>query len=252
MKKIGLYCFCFLTVLLTWAQGIHDSTAIFRISRADLAGENLVGGVQDGESDTSYYQQRIYDGKELIVFLFAIKNRTNTFERFPIEEFVFWADGKAIVEPDGEEPFAVVAGDYFVQPKGFKGKFNFVSGDEPHLELALVSKRRADSTSISPMTKALLIEPNIIAGSSEDHKGEQVEIYSGIELTVNLVRHEKRTFSGNQKERLVHVLSGMLTAGGETFYPGDFFIVPANFSGDLTSIGFRPFRGLEVYQVDPK
>ena len=252
MKKNGLCLFYFLAVLQTWAQGIPDSTTIFKISRADLAGENLVGGVQAGETDTSYYQQRIYDGKEFIVFLFSIKNRTNTFERFPIEEFVFWADGKAIVEPESEPSFEVVAGDYFIQPKGFKGKFNFVSGDEPHLELALVSKRRADSASVSPMTKALLIDPTILAGSSEDHQGELVEIYSGIELTVNLVRHAKRTFSGKQKERLMHVLSGILTAGEETFYPGDFFIIPANFSGDLTSIGFRPFRGLEVYQVDPK
>jgi len=250
MKKIGVLISYFLVVLFVHAQDNPENSNIFRISRADLAGENLTPGVQQGESDTSYYQRKVYDGEAFRIYLVAIKNRTNTFESFPIEEFILWLDGKAIVEPEGEEPLTIQAGNYFIQPKGFKGKFNFVSGDEPHLELALVSKKRADSATVSPMTKALILDPNILSGSSEKHQGELSQIYPGVELEVNLVRHEQRTFTGTQKERLIHVVSGIIEVQGKTFYPGDFFVIPASFSGQWKSVGFRPFRALEVLVSD--
>lgn len=125
-----------------------------------------------------------------------------------------------------------------------------MSGNPPHLEIALVSKRRADSASVSPMTKAMILDPNILSGSSEAHAGDSAPVYRGVELDVNLVCYQNRTFSGNQKERLIHVLSGILTMEGETFYPGDFFVIPAAFSGEWRVTSFRPFRALEVYIVD--
>lgn len=252
MKQIGLTICYFLMAWTLPAQS--DSQGIIAISREDLAGENLRPAMQPGETDTSYYQQKAYDGTDFVIYLVAIKNRTNEFQRFPIEEFIYWADGKAIVEPAEDEPFAVQAGDYFIQPKGFQGKFNFVSGDEPHLELALISKKRADSASVSPMTKAMIIEPNILSGSSEAHAGEEAVIYSGVELHVNLVRHRERSFAGNGKERLIHLLSGTLTmeSGGaeERFYPGDFFVIPQGFSGQWKSDSFRTLRAIEVMQIN--
>ena len=252
MKKIGLTIGYF---LLTWIlQAQSNSPEIVAISREDLAGENLTPAIQAGETDTSYYQQKAYDGTDFVIYLVAIKNRTNEFQRFPIEEFIFWADGKAIVEPDDEQPFTIQASDYFIQPKGFKGKFNFVSGDEPHLELAMVSKKRADSASVSPMTKAMIIESNILSGSSELHAGEEALIYSGAELHVNLVRHRERLFADNEKERLIHLLSGTLTMKSNgvemKFYPGDFFVIPKGFSGTWKSDSFRTLRAIEVMQVD--
>ena len=250
MKKTGLVIGLLLMLVGAQAQETSVSSELFRIPRADLAGENLTPNVQQGESDTSYYQQRIYSGTDFSIYLVAIENRPNTFERFPIEEFILWLDGKAIVEPVGEAPLTIQAGDYFVQPKGFQGSFNFVSGNPPHLEIALVSKRRADSASVSPVTKAMILDPNILSGSSEAHTGESAPVYRGVELEVNLVRYPNRTFEGTQKERLIHVLSGILTIEGETFYPGDFFVIPAAFSGEWQMTSFRPFRALEVYTVD--
>ncbi len=250
MKKTGLILGSIFLFLVASGQDVKESSKVFKISEEDLAGENLTPGVQNGESDTSYYQQRVYDGTDFIIFLVAINNRTNEFGRFPLEEFILWADGKAIVEPDGEEPFEIQAGDYFIQPKGFKGKFNFVSGDEPHLELSLISKKRADSALVSPMTKAMIIDPDILSGSSEQYAGEISTIYSGVEIEVNLVRTEKRIFQGNQKETLIHLLSGILLIDDQRFYPGDFLVIPEDFVGEWESVGFRPFRALEVYQVD--
>lgn len=255
MKKILFLSVCFLSRLFPCAGQEVGLDAVFKVSKQDLAGENLQPRKLDGEDDPTFLHRKIFDGEDLRIYMVAIGNRTNEFERFPIEEFIFWANGKAVVEPSEGEPFEVQSGDYFIQPKGFNGKFNFVSGDPLHLELAVTSKVRADSSVVSPISKALVIDRDIVSGASESHMKERSLIYHGVELALYLVRSSKRSFQNNSKERVFHVLNGILslkdTQNNELlFYPGDFFVIPLGFEGEWRSIGSQAFRAFEVHQID--
>ena len=232
------------------ANSLAQSPAIFRLSQDDLAGENLTLL----ETEKPYYQRKAYDGTDLAIFILAIDNVTNEFESFPLEEFIFWKNGKAIVEPVDAPSFEVQAGDYFIQPKGFKGRFNFVSGDEYHLEFSIITKERAPKEAISPISHAMVIERDILSGSSKKHMGDEVNLYSGVELEVNLLRTKEITFDGTAKERVIHLINGVLTMTAkdgkeEVFYPGDFFVIPEGFEGTWQSTGLQALRAFEIYKA---
>lgn len=232
-------------------SALAQSPTLFRLSQDDLAGENLTLL----ETEKPYYQRRAYVGTDLAIFILAIDNVTNEFESFPLEEFIFWKNGKAIVEPAGDAAFEVQAGDYFIQPKGFKGKFNFVGGDDYHLEFSIITKERAAEEVVSPISKAMVIERDILSGASQEHMGDEVNLYSGVELAVNLVRTKAITFDKNPFERVIHVINGVLTltsANGdkEVFYPGDFFVIPEGYEGSWQSTGLQALRAFEIYKAD--
>ena len=255
MRKLGLIiCILLLSRSIAIAQG-NESSGLFKISRSNLAGENLSPRKLNGEDDDTFQQRVVFNGEDLIIYVVAIGNRTNEFGRFPIEEFIYWINGKARVEPNGEDSFDVQAGDYFIQPKGFSGKFNFVSGDPLHLELSVISKKRADSAVVSSISKAMVIERDVLSGSGDYKEGEDIQIYSGVELVLNLVRHEHRTFTNTSKDRVIHVLNGIISITDEMnqetiFYPGDFFVLSKGFTGKWESTGSQAFRGFEVMQIE--
>ena len=227
----------------------QDNSTVFKISKELLAGEGL-DNIEQQDTTRTVYQKRVYDGKEFAVFMVAIGTGiTNEFNGFPLEEFIFWMNGKAVVEPEGEDPFSIYTGDYFIQAKGFRGKWNFEDIGGVHLELAVVAKNRPDSTFKSPMTKAMVIDRDIVSGVS---RPENDQVYRGPELSVNLIDKEE-DFSKSTKERMIHVLNGVLTvtAGGEEhqFFPGDFFVVPENFDGEWSSSSVQNLRAFEVYKT---
>ncbi len=254
MKNLGLVVCLFLLGRFVVAQN-NSPAGVFKISKADLSGENLSPRKLNGEDDYTFQQKVAFDGEDLRIYMVAIGNRTNEFGRFPVEEFIYWINGKARVEPNGGDSFEIQSGDYFIQPKGFSGKFNFVSGDPLHLELAVVSTRRADSAAVSSIRKAMAIEPDVLSGSGKYKGEENIQIYSGVELELNLVKEENRTFSDDAKDRVIHVLNGLLTVQDQNevetiFYPGDFFVLTKGFTGNWESTGAQAFRGFEVYQVE--
>ena len=239
-----------LFIAITSLSFSQQSPSIYKISNELLAGEGL-DVIPQKDSTRTVYQKKVYDGKDLAVFIVAIGTGiTNEFRSFPLEEFIFWMNGKAVVEPVGEDPISVYTGDYFIQAKGFNGKWNFVDIGGVHLELALVAKNRPDSTFKSPMFKALVIDRDIISGVSKptDHL-----IYEGPELTVNLLTQSNQ-LENLTNERMLHVLNGTLTLMEEnqteqTFYPGDFFVVPEGFNGTWTSTSIQNLRVFEVYKT---
>lgn len=236
------------SVLLSFCVGAQEAQQeIYKIPQALLAGEGL-DKIAQQDSSRTVYQKRVYDGSDFAVYIVAIETDiTNTFESFPFEEFIYWINGKAVVEPVGEPAFEVHSGDYFIQAKGYNGKWNFIDNGGLHLELALVAKNRPDSTFKSPMTKALVFDRNILSGVQKPADGQ---IYSGPELTVNLLESAAQIDELN-KEKLLHVLSGVLVftaADGvqQTYYPGDFFVVPADMSGAWYSDSLQGLRLIEV------
>jgi len=168
-----------------------------------------------------------------------------------MEEFIFWMNGKAVVEPEGEEAFPVYSGDYFIQAKGFHGKWNFEDIGSIHLELALVAKNRPDSTFKSPITKALVIDRDILSGTVKPKNGL---IYEGPELTVKALTSPKELDKKTSQERMIHVLNGVLNITDQDsiehiFYPGDFLVLSEDFKGSFSSTSLQKLRVLEVYKT---
>ena len=248
MKKI-LIIAAILVTQLSWAQEQKEKPKIVKIPASLLAGEGLTNIPQE-DSTRTVYQELVYSGVDLAVFMVAIGTGiTNEFDGFPLEEFIFWANGKAVVEPVGETPFSVHTGDYFIQAKGFRGKWNFIDIGGPHLELALIAKHRPDSTFKSPMSKAMVLDRDLLSGVSKPKNGR---IYEGPELTVNLLT-EASQFEKASQERMLHILNGTLTIlskdGPEKYLPGDFLVIPADYECAFETSSIQKIRVLEVYKT---
>ncbi len=244
---VGLLC---LQGLLA-QQTIKKSKPIYKVSKELLAGEGLPH-IKQKDSTKKVYQKKIYDGKNLSLYIVAIGTGiTNEFTNFPLEGFIFWINGKAIVNPANEASFEVHSGDYFIQAKGFKGTWHFVDNGGLHLELALIAKNRPDSLHKSPISKALVIDRNIISGIQKNNKKSEI-IYSGAELDVKLIRNKHKVFEKNFQECMLHVINGIVEITDDTsqekqiFYPGDFFIIPEEFKGSWSSSSLQDLRILEV------
>ena len=253
MKKVlMIWSIGLLLVQGTIAQeNVKKSIAIHKISKELLAGEGL-DYIKHKEPDKTVYQKKVYDGETFAIFMVAIgTNITNKFESFPLEEFIFWKNGKAIVTPDEEKPFEVQSGDYFIQAKGFKGSWNFVDIGGVHLELSLIAKNRAESPKKSPILQAIVIDRNLISGVHNSKKDVDV-IYQGAEVNLKLIRTKEKVLNGTTPERLIHILNGVVTITddttqkGQVFYPGDFFIIPNGFKGSWHSDSLQDLRMFEV------
>ncbi|MEM9931564.1 MAG: cupin domain-containing protein [Bacteroidota bacterium] len=252
MYRYAFLLFLLLCTSLAAAQtAAADASAVVSISAEMLAGENLTFRPQK-DSTRTVYQDLVYDGEDIAVFIVAIGTGiTNEFSGFPLEEFIYWINGKAWVEPDKAAPFAVHAGDYFIQAKGFNGKWNFVENGGLHLELALIAKNRPDSTVTSPISRAMVIDRDIISGVNAQ---AQYALYRGAEIDVNVIRQVTQV-TAQQRERLLHVLAGVLTAKDKAgnvqhYYPGDFLVVPAGNQNEWSSNSLQQLRLLEVYKAD--
>jgi len=251
MIKLLLTCVtCMAMATNTLAQHAQNTPTIYKISQKLLAGQGL-NKIRQADTSRTVYQKKVYDGVDLAVYMVAIGTGiTNEFKNFPLEEFVFWMNGEAIVEPEGEEPFAIYSGDYFIQPKGFVGKWNFVDIGGVHLELSVIAKNRPDSSFKSPMAYAMVLNRDIISGV---HKPVNETVYRGPELTVRLI-HDQSQFDDSPQERMFHVLSGVLTIKVEGqverhFYPGDFFVVSEGGTASFSTSSVQGLRVLEVYKT---
>ena len=235
----------------TQAQQTHENAqSIYKIPPELLAGEGL-DSIPQQDTTRTVFQKLVYSGQDLAIFMVAIGTGiTNEFKGFPLEEFIFWANGKAVVEPEGEEPFDVNTGDYFVQAKGFNGKWNFVDIGGVHLELALIAKHRPDSTVTSSISHAQVLDKDMLSGVTVP---ENRKVYEGVEITVNLINEPSQLINVSQ-ERMLHVLNGVLTVTGpdaveQKYYPGDFLVVQEGYQARWSSNSLQQLRVLELYKT---
>lgn len=252
MKRRLLYCIISL-ILGGQVFAQQEQPSVYKIPDTLLAGEGLKKIAQADSSRTAY-QRKVFDGEEIAVYIVAIGTGiTNTFTSFPMEEFIYWINGKAIVEPTGAVPFSIYSGDYFIQAKGFNGNWNFVDNGGLHLELALIAKNRPDSTFKSPINHAMVLDRDMLSGVvMPDDK----IIYSGPELTLRLVTDIKQ-LKEPQYERMIHLLSGIVevtSPEGKSYrlYPGDFFVVSESISCEWKHQGNQQLRVLEVHKTKLK
>ena len=190
-----------LSLLVLFLGSLHaqENQKIYKISKELLAGEGL-DKIKQKDATRTVYQKKVFNGEDIAIFMVAIGTGiTNEFESFPLEEFIFWMNGKAIITPKGQASFEVQTGDYFIQAKGFNGKWNFVDINGVHLELSVIARNRPDATFKSPIDKAMIIDRDIISGVKKPENGL---IYKGPELTVNLL-HTKKDLAKSSQERML-------------------------------------------------
>ena len=244
------------TLLFSQATTKDSIIEPFKIEDKYLSGLDLPKVTIKAHPDREYYQKRLYKGSELSVYILSSETALNEIDNFSIDEFVYYINGKAEIETKDGSVLNFYAGDYLFVPKGFSGNWTNNGGNKLHLELSVISNKRADSTKISKAQNPFLLDKELISGigltQSDGSKYKDI-LYSGVELEV-LTESETptiREINGNEQEEFIHLLTGSLTihpknGEAQTYFKGDFFILPKGFSGTWESKGL--LRIIKVIQ----
>ena len=206
----------------------------------------------------TYFQKTIYKGKELSVFVLSSETATNKIEKFPIDEFVYYINGKATVK-NSKEKVNFYAGDYLAVPKGFSGNWTNNGGNKYHLELSVIANKRSKKTNNSKEKFPFVLNRELLSGigiTKQDSINFKDVLYKGSELEISTISEKPnvKKLNRNSKEEFIHILIGKVTltsssGKSETFYKGDFFIIPKDFEGIWKSEGQNLLRYLKVTQV---
>ncbi len=244
----------------SFAQEMPKDSLIepFKIDNRFLSGLDIPQLRLKSNPKREYYKKRIYNGSELSVDIMSSEFVSNKINNFPIDEFVYYINGKADISAKDSTTVTFYSGDYLFVPKGFSGNWTNNGGNRLHLELSVVSKQRADSSQISNAKMPFLLDRELISGiglTKLDATSYKDTLYLGVELVV-LTESEtptKKQISENPKEQFIHILNGGLTIQPEnglpqTYLKGDFFILPKGFSGSWISEGQNLLRILKVIQ----
>ena len=225
------------------------------IGKDELSGLDIPKFKLKDHPDRDYYQKMFYVGEELMVFILASETANNKIESFPLEEFVYFANGKADIEMKDGGKINFLAGDYIFVPKGFAANWKNI-GNKYHLELSVISRKRSDKEAVSKIKKPLLLDREVLAGiglTKDSKTTYKNTLYSGLELEINVEAEEstEKEITKLEREQVINVLAGKVTitpknAEPQTFYMGDFFILSKNFTGKWQSTGANLFRALRI------
>ena len=212
----------------------------------------------EAHPEREYYQKRIYKGSELSVYILSSETVVNEINNFPIDEFVYYINGRADVETKDSTVITFYSGDYLFVPKGFSGNWTNNGGNKLHLELSVISNNRAGSKEISPAKVPFLLDRELMSGiglTKYDSENYKNILYSGVELEVvtEAETPTRKDIYKNEKEQFIHILTGSLTIHSingqpQTYYKGDFIILPKGFSGIWESKSNGLFRILKVIE----
>ena len=228
----------------------------FKIEESILSGMDIPKLKLDDHPEREYFQKRIYAGSELSIFILSSETALNEIKDFPIDEFVYYINGRADIITSDNESLSFYSGDYLFVPKGFSGNWTNNGGNTFHLELSVITNKRSDSTLTPKAKKPFLLDRELLSGiglTKVDSIHYRDLIYSGLELDV-ITESSKpsiRNIPYLEKEILIHVLNGIVTIKPDrdevyTFYKGDFFVLPKGFKGSWKSKGQSLSRVLKV------
>lgn len=231
----------------------------FKIEDRFLSGLDIPPLQLKAHPEREYFQTRIYKGTALSIYMLSSETAVNDIPNFSIDEFVYYLNGKADIEPKDGGSFSFHSNDYLFVPKGFSGKWTNNGGSKYHLELSVISNKRAADSLKSSVNVPFLLDKALLSGIgiTEISPGKYRDtLYEGVELAVTTESEEpcEREIVNHSKEQLIHVLNGSVTitpknGNARTFYKGDFFVLPKGFIGRWKSEGQNLFRSLIVQQV---
>ena len=229
------------------------------LDKAILSGLNLEPVTASwAPKDRELFSRVVYSGKKFDVTVMAGNTAKTQFKDYDVDEFVYVINGQATLT--GEDGIAQTfhTGDFFVVPKGFSGEWHS-QGNRYYQELIVIMKERYDGTN-KGNTRPVLINKTKLSGlgigrirwaADPDREVYREVLYDGLELDVAIVAGATATteLSEPGTEEFVYVVNGSATLvprGGksQTFYTGDFFVVPEGFIGTWTSTGNHLYREL--------
>ncbi|MEM9822884.1 MAG: cupin domain-containing protein [Bacteroidota bacterium] len=212
------------------------------------------------EPEKQFYQKRLYRGADISVYVVSTGTWTNTINNYSFDEYIYLFHGEAITEPQNGASQIFRSGDTFFAPKGYNGKWIVNAGQHLHYELSVITTKRADSTQVVEGLMHQLFDPAILSGTSIEFGADGLyskTLVRGAELTIRMKAEQPRekSITDPMKEQLIQLLSGQLqisdeAQGAQTFYAGDFFVLPKGFKGKWKSEGHGLIKYLTVEKTD--
>ncbi|WP_394746905.1 cupin domain-containing protein [Spongiimicrobium salis] len=225
------------------------------MNKSVLSGVGLQKVDLKDEPEKKFYQQQLFRGEDISVYVVSTNTWNNEFKNFWFDEFVYMYHGEALVKPQNGKAQRFHSGDYFFAPKGYTGAWEIKAGNYLHYELSVITTKRTDSTITSKALSHQLFDRATLSGTQIqlDHDGKYSEILKkGVELTVSLKAEKPAEWKIEAaKERLIQLLSGQVTInipGGmaKAFYSGDFFVIPKDLEGTWKSEGHGLVKYLTI------
>tara|TARA_R110000824_G_scaffold7892_6_gene35942 strand:+ start:57460 stop:58245 length:786 start_codon:yes stop_codon:yes gene_type:complete len=255
MKAIKVLVTCLCSLALSSPLYAQD---IVRLDKATLSGLGLEGG--PNAEGIMRYGKTLYDGDKFNVSVAAGNGPDNIevieVESFPVQEFCYLINGSAtFIGKDGQTA-TFNTGDFFIIPLGWGGTM-ITQGNSLYQVLLVISDERGEAI---PGAFPTMVNPTYMSGlgldvssfppAGEDAESNRKTIWDGSELEITIM--DVISNSGDftdMSEEFVYVLNGSATLtqlGGEpqTFYTGDFFVVPEGWDGNWTVEGNHLYREL--------
>jgi len=259
MKKIITILFTGCALGLFGQQKLDSVINPVTFNKRELSGLDIPRRVLNDYPNRDFFQKRLYKGSELSVYILSSETATNELTNFPIEEFIYFMNGKAKIEPKDAEEKTFLQGDYIIMPKGYTGKWTNQGGNKYHLELSVISNKRTDSTLTSKLKTPTILNKELLSGVgifSQDSTNYYDILYSGIELTIATKSEmpTERKITNLNEDKFIRILNGILTltpkkGSPKIFYKDDILIIPKNFTGTWKSEAANLFRALVVTQA---
>lgn len=240
---------------IAFSSQLYAQQDIVRLDKATLSGLGLEGGAD--ENGIMRYGKTLYDGDIFNVSVAAGNGPDNIevleIDSFPIQEFCYLINGSAtFISEDGTtETFNT--GDFFVIPLGWSGTF-ITQGNHLYQVLLIISDERGEP--IAGAKPTLVDRTNLSGlglnsanfGPEGQFESNRKLMWDGSEINVSIMDVEPNSLDfTDMAEEFVMVLNGSATltmVGGEpqTFYAGDFFVVPEGWDGNWTVDGNHLYR----------
>jgi len=234
------------------------------LDKATLSGLNLKSVTNQSQPERRLFQKNLYRGPEISVYVVSSETAEADWDNYGIDEFIYVLNGRARLRPrNGKERF-YYPGDFFFAPKGYTGEWETQGGTEFYHELSVIATQRPKEK-VDSLQQPYLVDKMKLAGRGitpiEQGENEAYKdvLLEGAELDIHLEGELETTknITTPLKEQLIYIVSGTLNltpTGGEiqTFYTGDFLVLPTGFTGKWESKGHRLFRSLRVYKADNK
>lgn len=255
MKPIKILFTCLCSLALSSHLYAQD---IVRLDKATLSGLGLEGGPTEG--GPMRYGKTLFDGEKFTVSVAAGNGPNNKevleIESFPIQEFCYLINGSVtFISKDGRSD-TFQTGDFFVIPLGWTGTM-ITQGNHLYQVLLVISKERGEPI---PGAFPIIVNPTYMSGlgldvssfppAGPDAESNRKTIWNGSELDITIMDVESNSGDfTDMSEEFVYVLNGSATltqVGGapQTFYTGDFFVVPEGWDGNWTVEGNHLYREL--------
>jgi len=211
-----------------------------------LSGQELVRVFSSADPERELYQNQIYRGTDISVYVVATESKMATWDSYSITEFISVLNGQARVQPQGKVSQYYKTGDMFCVPRGFQGEWETQGGSEYLMELSVIATYPRD-TSENVLSDPKAVSRDLFSGIHDDSLARET-IFSDKELTLEITEEKpsiNRAYT-QEHDELIKIIAGALTIyiGKESYeyYPGEFIILPKGLKGVWKSAGLDVLR----------